>query len=160
MVIDLITQTPIYAWVLLLYLLFIGWRATKPRTIWVPQLFLVPFILTLSKFLKLLSVNLIYTLAPWIAGLLIGTLAGSQHKRIEFLLSKNAVRLPGSSMTLVMFLVLFGAKYSLNVLQTMNPDWCIICINLDTVLTFIFAGYSFSKATTYTIRFLQAKSKT
>lgn len=156
--IEMITQTPIYAWILLLYLLCIGWRATKPRTIWVPQLFLVPFILTLSKLSKLLSVNLIYTLAPWIVGLMIGTFAGSQHKKIEFLLSKNAIRLPGSWMTLIMFLVLFGAKYSLNMLQAINTQWCITCINLDTILTFIFAGYSFSKATTYTIRFLKAKA--
>lgn len=157
MVTELITQTPLYVWFILVYLLIIGWRATKPRTIWVPQLFLISFILMISKFPKLLSISMLYTVLPWILGLLIGTLVGIKHKKIEILMSKNSIRLPGSYSTLIMLLTLFFIKYSLNVLQFTHPNWYTTWAHADTAVTFIFAGYSFSKATTYTLRFLRAK---
>lgn len=150
-------KVPVYPFFILLYLLFIGWRATKPRVIWVPQLFLIPLILTISKFTKLLSTDLVFTITPLIAGIVIGTMVGIRHSKIEFLYAQNSVRLPGSKTTLGMFLILFAVKSGLNAAQTIRPDWCATCMNFDTILTFLFAGYSFSKAMTYTLRFIQKK---
>jgi hypothetical protein len=153
----LITRTPMYVWGIFIYLIIIGMRATKTRTIWIPQLFLIPFALTLLRLPKLISMSLLWTFSPWLVGINLGITIALMNKKLVFLLDKNSIQLPGSYHTLVMFLTLFMMRYSLGFLQQSNHDAYASYANLDTMVTFLFAGYSFGKATTYTYRFLRLK---
>ncbi|MBP9765210.1 hypothetical protein KBD08_02645 [Candidatus Babeliales bacterium] len=158
-IIDIVSNTPIYVWFLFAYLLIIGLKATKTRTIWVPQLFTIPIILTFIRFHKLWLLGPIYTLIPWIIGIHFGVTAGVTNKTMEFIIEKNSVRLKGSYATLIILLTLFSIKYIINVMHDLYPLWYEQYGFLDTVVTFLFAGYSFGKAIIYTSRFLKHKYK-
>jgi len=153
----IITNTPVYVWAIFIYLMTMGCIATKTRTIWVPKLFIIPVVLTILKWHKLLSVSILWTVAPWILGLNLGITKALLNKKMECLTAKNSIQLPGSYTTLFMFLILFIAKYSLGFLQSINPAMSTTYANMDTFITFLFAGYSLGKAGAYTSRFLKAK---
>jgi len=153
----IITNTPLYVWAIFIYLMTMGYIATKTRTIWVPKLFIIPLVLTLLKWQKIMSVSALWTIAPWLLGLNLGITKALMHKKVEYLISKNSIHLPGSYATLFMFLILFVAKYSLGFLQSVNPAMSTTYANMDTFITFLFAGYSLGKAGAYTSGFLKAK---
>jgi len=153
----IITNTPLYVWGIFIYLMILGYIATKTRTIWVPKLFIIPLILTLLKFQKLISVNVLWTIIPWIIGLNLGIIKALLNKKVIYIISNNSIQLPGSYTTLVMFLILFLTRYSLGFLQHFNPEMSMLYSHLDTLITFLFAGYSLGKAGSYTSRFLQKK---
>jgi hypothetical protein len=52
---QIIKGTPLYVWVILVYLLFVGTKSIKTRVIYLPKLFIVPLILLAIKYKTLLS---------------------------------------------------------------------------------------------------------
>lgn len=157
MLIYFLTRTPLYVWAIFVYLLFVGYQSTKPKTIWIPFLFTVPVILTISKIIFSHDNNTAIIILSCLIGLSIGTFFAIKQKNIQFILEKNSIHLPGSYTTLILLLTLFACKYTLGALKEINPDLYHSHSYIDTIITFLFAGYSLGKAITYTVCFLYKK---
>src|SRR5690606_28048574 len=98
-IIHWITGAPWWASALLAYLLYIGWKATKPQTIWLPRLFIVPIILTGLFLMNLWRSHvagevIVASLAGLIVGSIISWLISS---RVQFTFDKPqlCLHLPG-----------------------------------------------------------------
>lgn len=47
---DLLKGTPIWVWILFAYLIFIGVKSLKTRSVFIPKLFIVPLVLIFTKY--------------------------------------------------------------------------------------------------------------
>jgi hypothetical protein len=118
---------PWWAYILLIYLLWIGFQATKPRAIWLPKLFIGPVI-----FIGLFLVNIFRTygadptaLGLYLVAILVGITIGwllVRHTIVVADKAKNSINLPGSYVPLMLFLAIFVFKYCEGYISAVHPE--------------------------------------
>ena len=119
--------TPLWVWALLGLLLFLGIRALRTTTAPLWRLAILPtvfFIWGLYGLFTLHSLTL-QRLFPWAVALAVGIVAGlmvAGLSKIRADKTRHAVQIPGSSLTLVVSLLIFATKYAFGVLHAMRPD--------------------------------------
>jgi hypothetical protein len=116
----IIQGTPIWVWVLLVYLLSRGFKAMNSGTAPLSKLAVVPLIFTAWGILHLITDPLAgwSSAIVWVVGALIGIAGGVFiASRTRFIVDPqaNTVMLPGSMVPLALIVITFAAKFWLGV---------------------------------------------
>ncbi|MBX4336537.1 DUF6622 family protein [Bartonella raoultii] len=125
---NILTGTPLWAWILLIFLITRGISALKDREMKVNRLFLLPLI-----FLFLGASDVINKLAfqGWgaismLAGLMIGIGVGwllwRTTPRLKIKEGTDLIIRPGTPLTLIFILIAFFIKFTLIVFLKVEPD--------------------------------------
>lgn len=149
--------TPIWVWCLLMYLLFVGYKATKTRIIFVPILFLVPTALLLLTTRSLWVqgiMGLCYFLPAFLVGLVLTycfLAPGFEPVDRQRLL----IKLKGSFVTLGLVLIIFSTKYFFGFLKAVNPDRAFALRGIEFLATGLFSGVMWGRVVSIIVRFLR-----
>ena len=125
-VLQIVTNTPIWVWVLLAYLLFIGIRALRPSTapLWrIATLPAVFFVWGLFSLYQLHGLGLARVL-PWAAALVGGIVVGMLIASLQPIRADKVhhlVRTAGGPLTLVLIFLIFSTKYEFGFLHATQP---------------------------------------
>lgn len=123
---QIITNTPIWVWVLLAYLLFVGIRALRPGTAPLWRVAIMPiifFVWGLASLYTLHGLGLTRML-PWAAALVGGTVIGmliASLQPIRADKTRHLVQMPGGPLTLILILLIFATKYEFGFLHATQP---------------------------------------
>lgn len=152
--IETIAGTPIWVWLLLAFLLFIGIRALRPTTASFVRLAILPIVFLvwgLSGFATTYGYRP-SGIAVWLVALLLGFVLGlfAAHS-IEIRADKERglIRLPGNALNLVLILIIFSTKYTLGVIAGIRPSitgemlFMATDVGMSGWLTGLFAGRLF-----------------
>ncbi len=123
--IGVITHTPIWAWILLAYLVWQGIQAMQPRTTTIWRALIVPavFIIWGLSRLGLGPQGSIAPLVAWIAAALVLLPVGVLTPRpFEVDHTNGQIKRPGSIFPLVRNIVVFAAQYSVAVIAAIHTD--------------------------------------
>ena len=123
--IGIISHTPLWAWVVLAYLVWQGLQATQPRNTPIWRLMIVPavfIVMGLSR-IALHPENGPWPLLSWIAGALVFVVLGLSTRPKLLAVDRTTMRVTraGSRMPLVRNLVVFGLQYAVTVTATLDP---------------------------------------
>lgn len=123
---NVVSGTPTWVWVLLVYLIIRGIKATKTAVIQFWRLLIIPLVFTIWGLAGLLTTLQFTALSAgtWIAAIIIGCYLGSLAARgvaIRANKSRGLIELPGSPFTLVLILAIFAAKYVLGYQLATDP---------------------------------------
>jgi hypothetical protein len=128
MILQIITHTPLWVWVLLVTLLGLGWLQSRPRQVARWQLLALPLALLM---LGLWSMSPGFVAQPlaavvWLASLILGGRLGLKLPRASatrWLPDQQRVHLPGSWVPMLIIITIFLLRYVTGVAQAMHPDW-------------------------------------
>lgn len=119
-VVYILKSTPFYVYLLFIYLMFIGIKATKPRVVLYPiKLFITPlvflafFIKQLNRIEDLLLVFVLITISIFINLKL--------FKPPPVQIENNISIIPGSWQPLFIIIVIFSIKYLFGYMRTVKP---------------------------------------
>jgi len=118
--------TPLWVWPLLAFLLYRGIKSLKPSVAQLHELFIMPLILvtiSLQGLVKTYGLPLL-PLSIWAALFVVGTLFMwliMQNTKIDVDRKKGLLRLPGTALTLIIILSVFGVKYYLGYMEAISP---------------------------------------
>ncbi|AZZ36288.1 hypothetical protein CIK05_05615 [Bdellovibrio sp. qaytius] len=154
---DIITHTPAWVWAILIYLLFVGYQALKPRTISLYRLILLPIALIALKFKFFTSPD------AWIyiVGILSGAFAGYlkvRNSKIQVFKDKKEILIPGSSSLIVILVGIFVMKYFFGFLQVTDPVAYIKYYTWELVMSGILSGYFSGQRLNYLYRYIKSDS--
>ncbi len=161
-ILHFITGAPWWVSALLAYLLYIGFKATKPQTIWLPRLFILPILLTSLFLINLLQGPTIQldVLAAYFVSFIVGSMISwfiVRRVQLTFDKPKLLLTLPGSYITLIILISLFSFKYYCGYIEATQPTQLpTYWVYLKTIPSGFFSGLSMGQALTYLYRFLQA----
>lgn len=125
MLIEIITNTPLWVWPLLLFLLFRGYQQSQDRTVGLSKLGIIPAIflfLGLSGLINAFGADPV-NLALWAVGIGFAVLL---HLKLElprgvrFSPQDQTFHVPGSWQPLVLMLAVFCAKFTVGVMVGMR----------------------------------------
>jgi predicted small secreted protein len=125
-ILPILKNTPWWVYVLLVYLIIMGLKATRARTIPMWKLFILPLIFTTMSVHTLMASFTInaFSLVTWIGAISIGVFFGwlqMQRIKLEINREKHEVTLGGSWITLVLVLLIFATKYYFGYQMGMDP---------------------------------------
>ena len=123
-IIHLLTGVPWWVSALLVYLLYIGFKATRPRTIWLPRLFILPTILTSLLLTGLLQKSNVQVLAAYFVSFMVGSVISwliFRKIQLTFDKPKLIVHLPGSYIRLILLISPFTFKYYCGYTEATRP---------------------------------------
>jgi hypothetical protein len=120
-------HTPIWVWVLLVYLISRGVAAMQPREVAPSRILVIPLVFLVWGLSALLDVDgLGIKLTLFVGGSLVGLAAG---RGLASLMpaprrshATGLLALPGSPIPLILILLAFATKYVGNVALALNPD--------------------------------------
>lgn len=125
--IEILLHTPWWVYVLFAYILYVGIKATKMRSVPVLQLFIAPAIFTILSIHTLIGRigdHFLY-LIPWGIAAMIGiTIGWIEMHRLNIIVDrkKRLLKIPGSAFTLILFLLFFGSKYYYGFMSATDPE--------------------------------------
>jgi hypothetical protein len=156
-VIKAIIGTPIWVWVIFIYLLLVGLKATRNRIIYLPKLYIIPIILIGLKYQTFFSGNY-FSIALYASFLCIGIGTGilsALKAPIKIFKDLKSIELPGNYSTLIILLLFFFVKYIFGYLQATNTILANQYAFLELSIEGAFSGYFGGKTLYYTYRFYQ-----
>ena len=124
---EILQHTPRWVYILLIYLLWIGFRATKPRIVPLRKLFIIPLLFTAMSLHSLLShfqISII-TISSFSIAILLGSLGGFllvYHHDIKIDKVKGLVHIGGTWSTLIVIIIIFMSKYYLGYRLGTSPN--------------------------------------
>jgi hypothetical protein len=121
-----VIHTPWWVYLLLVYLIIVGLKASKSRIIPFWKIFVLPTIFLSISIQNLTTIeNIEYlSISSWIVAMLVGSLFGWwQVKRLDIKIDKKSslIQIPGSWDTLLVILIIFVAKYYFGYEKATNP---------------------------------------
>lgn len=146
-----VIHTPWWVYLLLVYLIIVGLKASKSRIIPFWKLFVLPTIFLSISIQNLTTIeNIEYlSISSWIVAMLVGSLLGWwQVKRLDIKIDKKSslIQIPGSWDTLLVMLIIFVAKYYFGYEKATNPvlvaqlNFKVSMLALSGVCTGLFLG--------------------
>jgi hypothetical protein len=125
LLVDILKDTPLWISFLFAYLLYIGIRALKPRTIQLKKMTLLPILfLAWSLYILVVIFNGSYFLA-WVVSLIAGTVFGWSFVRktpLHIDKAKHLVTVPGSWSTLILIFAIFIIRCFFVYTYVTHPD--------------------------------------
>ncbi|MDO6405698.1 DUF6622 family protein [Pantoea phytobeneficialis] len=127
LVIAIIQHTPVWVWILFIYLLSRGIKALKTREVPVGKLFLIPVLFLLW------AIHGVFTETHWtlaalgvmlaglLSGCLLGAMLGRRNRPTTQSSQPGTIIRPGSVLPLIFMVVAFIAKYVLSVSVILQP---------------------------------------
>jgi hypothetical protein len=125
--IQILLHTPWWVYVLFGFILYVGIKATKMRSVPVRQLFIGPSIFTLLSIYILvgrIGDHFLYIL-PWGIATIIGIAIGwLEMQRLNIMVDRkhHLLKIPGSAFTLILFLLFFGSNYYYGFMSATDPE--------------------------------------
>lgn len=150
-----ISGTPWWVWVIFIYLLLVGLKATRNRVIYLPKLYIIPIILIGLQYETFLSgkfFNVTLYLSLLCIGLGVGILSVLKAP-IKTFKDLKSIELPGSYSTLIILLLFFSVKYIFGYLQATNPILYNQNEFLEIAINAAFSGFFLGRTLNYTYRF-------
>ena len=125
--IGVVTHTPVWVWVLFLFLLSRGIKARKPATVTLERLAIIPGIFLVWDIYDLVVYRqlTLVTLALWFAGIVVGAALGYVLIKRTVVTRTDAPRtlFRQADYTALPFMMLaFGVKYVLGVMSAISPQ--------------------------------------
>jgi len=124
-IVECVTHTPTWVYVLFAYLVWRGVKALRTRTVSFKRLLIVPIVFIWLSIHSLLMVQSnVYNYGAYIVAILLGILAGYEmihHMDITVDKQHRLLKLPGSSMTLWLVMFIFFTKYLFGAMLGFNP---------------------------------------
>ena len=155
---QILSGTPIWVFVLLAYLLWVGAARLKPGVRDLAKIWITPGIFIVWGLIGLFQRpgNFSEVLIRWAVGFGLGAALGlafaipmqADHER-------RRVLLPGSMLPLLRILLIFGSHYVLRVAAAVHPDMSATYLNWDIYVSGAGAGYFLG----WSIRFMMSYSK-
>jgi hypothetical protein len=125
--IQILLHTPWWVYVLFGFILYVGIKATKMRSVPVRQLFIGPSIFTLLSIYILvgrIGDHFLYII-PWGIATIIGIAIGwLEMQRLNIMVDRkhHLLKIPGSAFTLILFLLFFGSNYYYGFMSATDPE--------------------------------------
>jgi hypothetical protein len=125
-ILQIIAGTPVWVWVLLAFLSFLGVRALRPATAPLWRIAILPTIFFVWGLYNLVTLYgpTPQRALPWLAALACGTFIGmlvASRQPIRADKKLRLVRTSGGPLTLVLILLIFSIKYVFGFLHAMRP---------------------------------------
>jgi len=123
---NILAETPWWVYVLFIYLIRLGIKATKPQTVPLKNLLLLPlafFTLSCLSIYFSLKITALH-IALWSLALLVGSFLGFLQGRllkIKAIKHESQLHFPGSWSLLIMLLIIFASKYYLGHETAIDP---------------------------------------
>lgn len=120
-------HTPAWVYLLLIYLVIIGVRASKMRVVKLQSIVIIPTILAVMAvhtLMKTVTVVNELIISSWIITMLIGILLGwwqVQHLDIQVDKKRLLIQIPGTWSTMYILIIIFVTKYYFGYEQATNP---------------------------------------
>ena len=123
--IGIIKHTPLWAWAILAYLIWQGLQATRPRTVSIWRLMIVPtvfIVMGLSR-IALRPDNGWWPLLAWFAGAIVFLPLGLLRRPTLLAVDRTNMRVtrPGSKTPLIRNIVVFLLQYAVAVTSALDP---------------------------------------
>jgi hypothetical protein len=127
LVVDIVKQTPIWAWGILALLLYRGFRALRGGIVSLPRLALIPLLFSIWGFYDVATADRFQasSFIAWGLCFAIGLAAGKWRvSGIPIRADKlhRVIELPGSKSTLVLMLLIFAVKYTAGVVMAIHEE--------------------------------------
>ena len=151
----IIEGTPLYVWVILVYLLFVGIKSLNTRIIYLPKLFIIPLVLLTIKYKTFLSSDAITFFLAIILGA-IWSFFIHKNDTIKIVKDSLSVELPGNHSTLIILISFFLVKYYFGYLNSTDHDLALKYSFIENVISGLFSGYFIGRAIQYTYKYLKA----
>jgi membrane protein CcdC involved in cytochrome C biogenesis len=109
-------HTPWWVYALFAYLIFVGFKASRTRTVSIKKIFIIPIIFAaMSVHTLMTSFQLdAMTIMVWSAAIFIGMVLGwiqVYQYHLEIDKKNHRIQVPGTWTTLLLILIIFAAKY-------------------------------------------------
>ncbi len=158
-------HTPWWVYVLLVYLIIMGFKASRTRVIELKRLFIIPALFTFLSVQTLLSSFKVdtFSILTWVIAILIGVAFGYlQIIRHKLRVDKKSflVEMPGTWSTLVLIIIIFTSKYYFGYELSVDPQIAqqtlfeFSMLGISGVCTGLFIGRLFC----YLYRFVTSES--
>ncbi|MGX1098206.1 DUF6622 family protein [Amorphus sp. MBR-141] len=125
--VDTVQGTPWWVWLLLAYLIFVGWLRSKTRVAPLWKIFILPAVILVLEFgsVQHLMDGQAVRILAWVGGLAVGILVGLlvvRTIRIRADRPRGLVEVPGSWSYLAALLLIFAIKYYFGYRMAVDPD--------------------------------------
>ncbi len=147
---DILSGTPWWVYILFFLLLGIGLKARKPQVLSLKKVFILPIAFTVwSLYSVFTSLNVFFDIFIWLPFLAAGGIFGwilYRNVKIRADRKKHLIELPGTWATLALILIIFATKYTFGYLYSRYPETQkdVFVYTLDMVtsgaITGMFAG--------------------
>jgi hypothetical protein len=124
---EFISQTPVWAWVLLAYLIVRGIKARRPAKTSLLKLAIIPAIFTawgIADLVRIYGLG-VETSGLWVAGIALGMVIGWHllaHAYIRADRVAGVISRPADFTLLPLLLITFAVKYMFGVIAAISPD--------------------------------------
>jgi len=153
-ILNIIKGTPYWAWVVLGYLIFVGVKASKQAQVYLPKLFLIPFILMAIKYKMFMSAKCYIWI--YVVALLFGASIGymfAMKEKIKVIKKNKSVAVPGSYQKLVLLIIFFVFQYIFGYLHATNSVVATKYFGLELFIIGLFPGFFLGKTLNYLKRY-------
>ncbi len=144
-------MAPWWAYIILIYLIYVGVKGTKTRTLWLPKIFIAPVIfigLSLANVLGSYGAN-VTAWALYLAAILVAIVLGwltVSRTALAFDKAKVLITLPGTYVNLILFLCIFTIKFYFGYREATQLDlrqdvsWMVYKVGISGLITGLMLG--------------------
>ena len=120
---QILTHTPIWVFPLLAYLVWLGIKAMRPRTVTIWRSLIVPAVFIVWGLSRLLSrQDIVWPLAAWLGAAAVLLVVGLLTARpIELDHTTGEIKRPGSVIPLIRNITVFALQYTVAVIAAVDP---------------------------------------
>ena len=148
---QILTHTPLWVYLLFVYLVFIGVKCSKTRITPMGKLFVIPIIfmiLAIETLVAQVGVSA-FSVSVWIVAILFGSLLGWYQifrLAIEADKQNKLIKTPGTWSTLIIIMIIFFSKYYFGYETAANPQmlthkgFVFIVLAVSGLFTGLFVG--------------------
>jgi len=127
MIIDIVTHTPIWVFILFIGLLLLGYMQTKDRKIKIGSIFILPISMILLSIFGIISTFGIMPTALflWFFGIVIALMMNAQSscsRRVKYSSFEKVFFIPGSWKPMILILLIFFIKYFVGVVTSLELE--------------------------------------
>lgn len=122
--IQIISNTPIYVWLLLVYLIRGGWKSRRDYTVAWKDLLVTPAIMFFWSIYSTVTRYEGSTICLWVVSLSLGIWVGLltvRRLRLSFDKQKNLIEIAGNWTPMILSLTIFSLRYFLGAVYGLHP---------------------------------------
>jgi hypothetical protein len=147
-ILTIITGAPIYVWFIFAYLVFIGVKNLKTRVVYLPKLFIIPFVMLALKYNLFLSKNSFMFILMITLGAVVSFFAHANTK-IKIVKNLKSVELKGGYSAMIILMSFFFIKYLFGYLEHAKPELFSKYYMIEIILSGLFSGFFIGRAIRY-----------
>ena len=152
--------TPIWIYIILIYLLYVGVEAIKPHTIWLPKLFIIPTFITISLIKYVCTRPYIEIKQYGLSFVISIILSWFIFRRTKLICSKstNSITLPGSYITLMVLISICLLHYFWKYMEAVHATTLPAYLqDLKIISSGVISGLMIGRSIAYLYKFMHTK---